>query len=220
MADLLPGLKLDACDNSNEDRVISLFIYPFLIDFKAKMNTDDDTYDDPEQRPNVYADTGADKDRVKTNSNQTRRGAVQRFNRTFPPPAPNPPAPSELQPINATARMPLSEPPISMAVRQAAVTEDQQRPFSNIYAQTLPDTAVVSDFIIEQRGTITTLIKKLRRITITLAILTILLLATMGVLAYGKETFDSMSEHDHQLQLYGQKRHFSFAIIQVGLSLW
>ena len=172
------------------------------------MNADDDYYDGPGQRPKEYADTGAEKDRVK------REGAGQRLNSTLPPP------PSELQPpIHrlAAVKMP---PPIPMNSRPADVAEDQQRPFSNIYAQTLPDTAVVSDFIIEQRGTITSLIKKLRLITITLAILTILLLATMGVLAYGKETFDSMSEHDHQLQLYGQKRHFSFAGIHGGLSLW
>ena len=169
------------------------------------MNADDDNYDDPRQRPNAYADTGAVTGRVRSSSpvRATREGAAHPINQT-----------------GVAENMPLNEPPIPMVFRPAAVAEDQQRPFSNIYAQTLPDTAVVSDFIIEQRGTITTLIKKLRRITITLAILTILLLATMGVLAYGKETFDSMSEHDHQLQLYGQKRHFSFAIIQVGLSLW
>ena len=142
------------------------------------MNADDDNYDDPRQRPNVYADTGAVTGRVRSSSPvraTTREGAAHPINQT-----------------GVAENMPLNEPPIPMVVRPAAVAEDQQRPFSNIYAQTLPDTAVVSDFIIEQRGTITGLIKKLRLITITLAILTILLLATMGVLAYGKETFDSV----------------------------
>ena len=134
------------------------------------MNEDDDDYDDPRQRPNVYADTGAVTGRVRAT---TREDATHPINQT-----------------GVAENMPLNEPPIPMVVRPAAVAEDQQRPFSNIYAQTLPDTAVVSDFIIEQRGTITSLIKKLRLITITLAILTILLLATMGVLAYGKETFE------------------------------
>ena len=50
------------------------------LTFKAKMNADDDTYYDPEQRPYVYDDTGADKDRVK------REGAGQRLNSTLPPP--------------------------------------------------------------------------------------------------------------------------------------
>ena len=108
------------------------------------MNADDDTYDDPGQTPNVYADTGADKDRVK------KEGAGQRLNSTLPPP------PSELQrPINrlgVAVRMPLNEPPIPMMDRPAA--EDQQRPFSNIYAATLSDTEVVRDFINEQRETI------------------------------------------------------------------
>ena len=101
---------------------------PFLIDLYAKMNADDD-YDDPRQRPNVYADTGADKDRVRTNPNRSREGA--------------------------------SQPPIPMAVR-SAVAEDQQRPFSNIYAPTLSDTAVMSDFINEQRGLMASLVKKLQ----------------------------------------------------------
>ena len=107
------------------------------------MNADDDTYDDPGQRTNVYADTGADKDRVK------REGAGQRLNSTLPPP------PSELQPpINrlAAVKMP---PPIPMKSRPAEGAEDQQRPFSNIYAATLSDTEVVRDFINEQRETIT-----------------------------------------------------------------
>ena len=105
------------------------------------MNADVNDYDDPGSRPKDYADTGVDKDRVK------REGAGQRLNSTLPPP------PSELQqPINrlgVAVRIPLNEPPIPMVDRPAA--EDQQRPFSNIYAATLTDTEVVRDFINEQR---------------------------------------------------------------------
>ena len=163
------------------------------------MNADDDTYDDPGQRPKVYADTGADKDRVK------REGAGQRLNSTLPPP------PSELQPpINrlAAVKMP---PPIRMKSRPAEGAEDQQRPFSNIYAATLSDTEVVRDFINEQRETIAKmgeemslkneqrgeftrkvgeeiagLLGKLRIMGIALALLTIISLASMGGLAYGE----------------------------------
>ena len=152
------------------------------------MNSDNYNYDDPGQRTNVYADTGADEDR--NNPNQTREGSVPRLNRTFPPP------PSELQSINqlgVAENLPLNEPPISMEVLPV-VAENQQRPFSNIYAATLPDTAVVSDFIIEQRATITSLIKKLRLMGIALAVLTILFLAIMGVQAYGYLVLRSISD--------------------------
>ena len=150
------------------------------------MNADDDNYDDPGQSPKHYADTGDEKDRVK------RKGAGQRLNSTLPPP------PSELQPpINrlvVAVRMPMNEPPIPMVDRPAA--EDEQRPFSNIYAATLTDTEVVRDFINEQRGTITKmgleitgLLKKLRMMRITLAITVLLLLTSMGALAYGEKNY-------------------------------
>ena len=61
----------------NENKVLNVILdTPFLVDLYAKMNADDD-YDDPRQRPNVYADTGADKDRVRTNPNRSREGASQ-----------------------------------------------------------------------------------------------------------------------------------------------
>ena len=106
-----------------------------LVAFKAKMNADDDNYDDPRQRPNVYADTGAVTGRVRAT---TREGAAHPINQT-----------------GLAENMPLNEPPIPMVFRPAAVAENQQRPFSNIYAATLPDTAVMSDFINDQRETIT-----------------------------------------------------------------
>ena len=76
------------------------------------MNADDnnyadhENYDDPGQRPKVYADTGADEDKVKPNSSKTREGVVQRLNSTLPPP------PSELLPISRLAQ---NMPPIPMA---------------------------------------------------------------------------------------------------------
>ena len=107
-----------------------------------------------------------DEDRVKTNPTRNRKSTVKPINRS-----------------GVAENMPLNEPPIPSAVGPA-VAEDQQRPVSNICGTFSETTA--SDFINEQRGTKASLLRKLRMIQIVLAILTILLLATMGGLAYGE----------------------------------
>ena len=105
-----------------------------------------------------------DEDRVRTNPTRNRKGTVQPINRS-----------------GVAENMPLNEPSIPLAIGPA-VAEDQQMPVSNICG-TLSDT---SDFINELRGTNASLLRKLRMIQIILAILTILLFATMGGLAYGE----------------------------------
>ena len=107
-----------------------------------------------------------DEDRVRTNPTRNRKGTVQPINRS-----------------GVAENMPLNEPSIPLAIGPA-VAEDQQMPVSNICG-TLSD-KTMSDFINELRGTNTSLLRKLRMIQIFLAILTILLLATMGGLAYGE----------------------------------
>ena len=107
-----------------------------------------------------------DEDRVRTNPTRNRKSTVQPINRSV-----------------AAENMLLNEPSIPLDIGPA-VAEDQQMPVSNICG-TLSD-KTTSDFINELRGTNASLLRKLRMIQIVLAILTILLLATMGGLAYGE----------------------------------